>query len=630
MEPTSEPENTRQSRGLARFWPVHGIPTPAPRQSDEDPDASQATAAGAAAHASDQPAGAAGPTGEHPQVSDQQSHPHDDQQDPDEQSPNPFAPRPHPALTSDTQMVALGSRRPADALLGGNGARWTNQGGFPQVETNGHRNGDAGPRHGGTPVANGQLPGSRSPFAPGGDNPPPPPFAQPGDDAARSAFIPTGNEESARSAFIPNGNEESPRSAFIPTDDAAPGARPPFTPAGNDGQPGSRPPFAPTGNDGPPGSRSPFAPAGNDGQPGSRSPFAPAEDDGPAGPAFAPSPFAPQSSGSAPVTSAGAGQPAAPAVPPQQAARPQQPARPVSATPTPSAAGSAQVSAAGSAQVPMPMPGRPVSTPPAPAPAAVPHVLKADPSAPTRLEPTGWATAGPRAGASGSAAVPVSAPAPGRRSRDDEAAEQAALTPRRSAAADDRQPVGLNDRRPAGADDRQPVGLDDRRPAGADDRQPVGLDNRRPAGADDRQPVGLDNRRPAGAVDRLSAGVDDRLSAGADEAALDRRPGRAETAETPLRPGDVNDISITFWAESASEQFRAEWHEVKAQFVDDPVAALTRAHDLLTEAVHELTESMLAERDDLDPLQAGAKPDTESMRMAMRGYREFLDRILAL
>jgi hypothetical protein len=60
------------------------------------------------------------------------------------------------------------------------------------------------------------------------------------------------------------------------------------------------------------------------------------------------------------------------------------------------------------------------------------------------------------------------------------------------------------------------------------------------------------------------------------------------------------------------------------------VTALTRAHDLLTEAVHELTEALLAERDDLDPLRSTSTPDTESMRMAMRGYREFLDRILAL
>ena len=38
MEPTSSPDNGRQSRGLARFWPVHGMPAPGQRHSDEDPE----------------------------------------------------------------------------------------------------------------------------------------------------------------------------------------------------------------------------------------------------------------------------------------------------------------------------------------------------------------------------------------------------------------------------------------------------------------------------------------------------------------------------------------------------------------------------------------------------------------
>jgi hypothetical protein len=107
-----------------------------------------------------------------------------------------------------------------------------------------------------------------------------------------------------------------------------------------------------------------------------------------------------------------------------------------------------------------------------------------------------------------------------------------------------------------------------------------------------------------------------------------RRP--AETGDAPLRPGDVNQLQIAFWDDEAIAHFRGQWHEVKAEFVDDPVAALARAHDLLTDAVNELTEALLAERDELDPLRDTAHPDTESMRMAMRGYREFLDRILAL
>ena len=97
-----------------------------------------------------------------------------------------------------------------------------------------------------------------------------------------------------------------------------------------------------------------------------------------------------------------------------------------------------------------------------------------------------------------------------------------------------------------------------------------------------------------------------------------------------MRPGDVGQTRVMFFDDEAIQQFHVEWHDVKAQFVDDPVTALTRARDLLTEAVHELTGSLLAERDQLDPLRVSSTPDTESMRMAMRNYRDFLDRILAL
>jgi hypothetical protein len=125
-----------------------------------------------------------------------------------------------------------------------------------------------------------------------------------------------------------------------------------------------------------------------------------------------------------------------------------------------------------------------------------------------------------------------------------------------------------------------------------------------------------------------------RRSASLEDADSLPRAGRGgdDKAATagPLKPGDVMMSQIAFWDEEAITHFRKQWHEVKADFVDDPVAALTRAHDLLTEAVNELTEALLAERDELDPLDGTSTPDTESMRMAMRGYREFLDRILAL
>jgi hypothetical protein len=113
-----------------------------------------------------------------------------------------------------------------------------------------------------------------------------------------------------------------------------------------------------------------------------------------------------------------------------------------------------------------------------------------------------------------------------------------------------------------------------------------------------------------------------RRAAMPDEEALPAMPDQLGGEELP--------VTRTIWDEDAARHFRAAWHEVKAEFVDDPVTALTRAHDLLTDAVNELTEVLLAERDELDPLRGTETPDTESMRMAMRGYREYLDRILSL
>ncbi|MBM2615316.1 hypothetical protein JIG36_07035 [Actinoplanes sp. LDG1-06] len=133
------------------------------------------------------------------------------------------------------------------------------------------------------------------------------------------------------------------------------------------------------------------------------------------------------------------------------------------------------------------------------------------------------------------------------------------------------------------------------------------------------------------AAPRRSASLEDAEPARRGRRAAPEEPEEEPApAEAPRRPGDVVPGHIAFWDDDAIRHFRAAWHEVKAEFVDDPETALTRAHDLLTDAVNELTEALLAERDELDPLRGNGKPDTESMRMAMRGYREFLERILAL
>ena len=602
MEPTSDPDNTRQSRGLARFWPVHGMPAPAQRQSEEDLDAPEGADGAAAAHASDQLAGVAGPTGEHPQVSDRQSQPQDEQHPADEPASGPFAPaRPHPSLTSDTQMVALGSRRPADALLGGaNGSRWGNQGGFPP-ETNGHRNGEAVPRHGGAPVGSGPVgngpvgsgpvPGSRSPFAPSGEDAPfsPGQFLPQAHGSATvnggNAQPPTGQTPVAQPPVAqPSANQPpiaQPPVAQRPVAQAPHPLAPIDLPAGPDlftpapqppagvrpvsGQPAAGSAQVPIPMTGRPVSAQPVSGQPTSGQPMSGQPMSgrPMSGQPMSGQPMSGQPMSGQPMSGQPMSGQPmSGQPMSG----RPASDHPMSGRPVSGQPMSGQPMSGQPMS-GQPMSGQPMSGQPWSGQPGSSlarsgqadveqpPVIRPHAIPLETAVPTRLEPTGWATPSPLPAASGSAVVPAAAPSVGRRSRDDDPADTRVPAPRRSTSLDDVS----------------------------------------------AEPGG---RRAARAA--------------------------APDAENPLRPGDLHESPITFWEEAASEQFRAEWHEIKAQFVDDPVTALTRAHDLLTEAVHELTESMLAERDELDPLRGKGTPDTESMRMAMRGYREFLDRILTL
>ncbi|HTF08938.1 MAG TPA: hypothetical protein VK659_12280, partial [Asanoa sp.] len=98
----------------------------------------------------------------------------------------------------------------------------------------------------------------------------------------------------------------------------------------------------------------------------------------------------------------------------------------------------------------------------------------------------------------------------------------------------------------------------------------------------------------------------------------------------PLRPGDVPETRIAVWSAESADSLRAEWHEVKGQFVDEPTEALDHAQALVARAVQQLAETLLAEQVELDPRRDEEAPDTEAMRVAMRRYRDFLDRILAL
>ncbi|MFY1637568.1 hypothetical protein ACN27F_30575 [Solwaraspora sp. WMMB335] len=115
-----------------------------------------------------------------------------------------------------------------------------------------------------------------------------------------------------------------------------------------------------------------------------------------------------------------------------------------------------------------------------------------------------------------------------------------------------------------------------------------------------------------------------------DEQADRAAAPEAEPVAAPKRPGEVSLPPITIWTEEAADELRDEWHEIKARFVDEPDVALAQAQSLVAHAVRTLADRLSTEQLELDPRRDDEAPDTESMRVALRQYREFLDRLLAI
>jgi hypothetical protein len=123
--------------------------------------------------------------------------------------------------------------------------------------------------------------------------------------------------------------------------------------------------------------------------------------------------------------------------------------------------------------------------------------------------------------------------------------------------------------------------------------------------------------------------VDEQVESASAEAAAEAPTSDSERS-VAKRPGDVSMPPITIWSETAADDLRDEWHEIKARFVDEPEVAVAQAQSLVAHTVRTLAERLLAEQVELDPHRHSEAPDTESMRMALRHYREFLDRLLAI
>ena len=103
------------------------------------------------------------------------------------------------------------------------------------------------------------------------------------------------------------------------------------------------------------------------------------------------------------------------------------------------------------------------------------------------------------------------------------------------------------------------------------------------------------------------------------------------TAGTGAAGGTSSATGEDLFADDEMVGLRARWDSVQASFVDDPKECVQKADGLVSDVVDQLTSSFAHARSRLEGQWArGEEASTEDLRIALKRYREFFDRLLSV
>jgi|SRR5689334_11909850 hypothetical protein len=99
----------------------------------------------------------------------------------------------------------------------------------------------------------------------------------------------------------------------------------------------------------------------------------------------------------------------------------------------------------------------------------------------------------------------------------------------------------------------------------------------------------------------------------------------------PARAGWSGEETSALLDNHEADDFRARWERIQTGFVDEPRSAVEQADKLVASAMSRLAEVFAAEREKLEREWAkGDDVSTEDLRIALRRYRSFFDRLLSV
>ena len=107
-----------------------------------------------------------------------------------------------------------------------------------------------------------------------------------------------------------------------------------------------------------------------------------------------------------------------------------------------------------------------------------------------------------------------------------------------------------------------------------------------------------------------------------DQNRVVEREGGAAVAE---------DRRMALFPEEEGRGFHTRWDAIQTGFVDEPRAAVEQADGLVSEMLNRLTDVFGTERGRLEEQwKRGENASTEDLRIALKRYRSFFERLLSI
>ena len=114
-----------------------------------------------------------------------------------------------------------------------------------------------------------------------------------------------------------------------------------------------------------------------------------------------------------------------------------------------------------------------------------------------------------------------------------------------------------------------------------------------------------------------------------DQIVIDRERGAVDYPSAI--DGQPEEASAPLFEQSALQDFRSRWGAIQTGFVDNPGGAVMQADELVAAVMKRLAEVFADERANLEQEWAERNDvSTEDLRVAIRRYRSFFDRLLSV